>query len=374
MAGNKQVAPSAEEAEVSIFGPGIGECIVLHLGNFEWLIVDSCVDPKSRNPIAIQYLKEIGIDVTTAVKCFVITHWHDDHIRGAEKILRECPSAKFVCSVALRFREFLELVNLHKTYSSLSASGLEEFAYIFEELKRRAPGVRPESIGPTNWASADRLLMRFPENDGSSRAEIYSLSPSDSAITLAFHEISQLIPQIKTTKRRAVAQKPNHVSVALWVMVGNSNILLGSDLEYHHDEHLGWKAILLSQTRPSGRAKIVKVPHHGSENAYCQEIWSHLLTPNPIALISPFSSSVKPLPSLRDIERIRAHTPLIFCTGNPCGTRPPRLDSVVEKTIRPIFLTRRAITGPMGHVRVRYPLKAEEISPTIETFEGAKQL
>ena len=36
--------PTAQEIEVSTFGPGFGESIVVHAGNNEWVIVDLCID------------------------------------------------------------------------------------------------------------------------------------------------------------------------------------------------------------------------------------------------------------------------------------------------------------------------------------------
>jgi len=32
--------PEKDEIEVSIFGPGYGECIVIHIGNNEWVVID----------------------------------------------------------------------------------------------------------------------------------------------------------------------------------------------------------------------------------------------------------------------------------------------------------------------------------------------
>ena len=40
-------APSAREIEVSLFGPGYGECVLVHLGEGQWMIVDSCVEQGS---------------------------------------------------------------------------------------------------------------------------------------------------------------------------------------------------------------------------------------------------------------------------------------------------------------------------------------
>jgi len=44
------VAPAADEIEVTLFGPGYGEAIAVHLGEGAWLLVDSCIDPESKAP------------------------------------------------------------------------------------------------------------------------------------------------------------------------------------------------------------------------------------------------------------------------------------------------------------------------------------
>ena len=36
--------PASDVFEVSIFGPGKGESIVVHIGNGRWIVVDSCRD------------------------------------------------------------------------------------------------------------------------------------------------------------------------------------------------------------------------------------------------------------------------------------------------------------------------------------------
>ena len=45
--------PSPDELEISLFGPGRGECVVVHLGNNDWLVVDSCLDNTSSQPVAL---------------------------------------------------------------------------------------------------------------------------------------------------------------------------------------------------------------------------------------------------------------------------------------------------------------------------------
>ena len=367
--GTVKTPPSRDEIEISIFGPGIGESIVIHVGNNEWLIVDSCIDRTTRNPIAIKYLKDLNVNISSSVKLFIVTHWHDDHIRGASAILGECEGALFVCSGAISPGEFIQFCLSGKD-ALMESSGLDEFNEILEVLSSRTNDGRRESRGP-GWAIADRRLLNLPKEGRCFNVEVHALSPSDAAMTLALREIGQLMPNAGAPKRRVISQTPNHASVALWIIIEDLNILLGSDLENHPPNNLGWKAVLLSKNRPAGRALVVKIPHHGSSDAYNRDMWDQMVLSDPIALLTPFASGVKPLPSTTDIGRIRKHASQIYCTGQPSGSHPPRRDRSVERTIRETVRTQRLVHGRMGHVRVRFKAGEGLNNARIELFEGA---
>jgi hypothetical protein len=58
--------PFENEIEVTVFGPGFGESILMHLGKNCWAIVDSCIDKATKNPAALSYLEQIGVDASVA--------------------------------------------------------------------------------------------------------------------------------------------------------------------------------------------------------------------------------------------------------------------------------------------------------------------
>lgn len=347
--------PRADEFEVSLFGPGIGECIVLHLGENEWSIIDSCLDKISEEPIALQYLRHFGITVESAVKLIAVTHWHDDHIRGTSKLLNKCRQADFVCPVAFLADEFSRLIDaFHTRFLSLTTdSGTDEFADIMMLLRREHAGPRPQAER-LRYAISDKVLLSNHDPQRAFPVTMYALAPSDASVTLAINSFRELFPKENTPKRRAVALFPNHVSAAFWVTAGDFHVLLGGDLEVGGNDTLGWRAVVKSKTRPVGNATIVKVPHHGSKNAYYAPMWHNMCDPDPVALVTPFASGAKPLPSDEDIKTIKRHTSQLFCTGNPRGLKPPRRDSTSDKFLDSIVLSRRRIEGPMGHVCVRF--------------------
>src|SRR4051812_1212421 len=110
------VPPEPDELEVSLFGPGVGECVVVHIGAGEWLVVDSCIDPSTRKPVALDYLTAMNVDVSRMVKLVVVTHWHDDHMRGVSALFSRAESAKFVCSSVLQVEEFQTVIAASKSH------------------------------------------------------------------------------------------------------------------------------------------------------------------------------------------------------------------------------------------------------------------
>ena len=87
---------------------------MLHLGEGRWFIIDSCLCPSTKQPIALNYLRSIGVDVSQQVVGILITHWHSDHIEGASALLKACSNAKLYCSIALLKKEAFQLVALYK--------------------------------------------------------------------------------------------------------------------------------------------------------------------------------------------------------------------------------------------------------------------
>jgi beta-lactamase superfamily II metal-dependent hydrolase len=368
--GRVLAAPAADELEVSLFGPGIGESVVVHLGSNEWLIVDSCCAKGSKTPAALEYLQRIGVDVGSGVKLVVVTHWHDDHIKGIAKVLEAATSAGLFCSAALNGREFLKFVSHYKDNALQAASsGVDEMYDVLTLIRRRraAAGQPTRSTGP-EWVKANECLWRREALPGT----VHALSPSSSAMTLALQEFGNALDTI-TPRKRAVAQTPNEVAVVLWVEVAGVRVLLGSDLEETSDPTSGWKAIVSATAKPAGKAHVLKVPHHGSVTAHNDDMWTSMLEAKPQALLTTFTSG-KPLPTYRDVERIAARAATLHSTTPPTGWSPPRRDTAVERTVRNVVKSRRLVRGPMGHIRLRCKLEGSTPSFSIDLFGPALRL
>ncbi|MEQ1794793.1 MAG: MBL fold metallo-hydrolase [Nitrospira sp.] len=352
MGGSKlETLPADNEIEVSLFGPGYGESILVHLGNKEWMVVDSCLT-KSKAPAATEYLRSLGVDPAEAVRMVVATHWHDDHIRGLSSILEQCKNAKFVCSDALRSDEFIELAFSHKERSMMTSSGVREFGEVMRILEER---VDKKSRFPSpSWASADRKIWASGTTGSATiQSEVHSLSPSDASITLSKHAIASLIPRPLDKKKRVTSRPPNHVAVALWVKVGTSGILLGSDLENTPDPSTGWVAILDSVTRPQGKASVFKIAHHGSITAHEPRVWEELLQVQPHAALTPFIHGSTALPTKTDVARIIKSSAQSYSTATTKTKEPKTRHSIVSKTIRETVRSIKEVPSSTGVVRFR---------------------
>jgi hypothetical protein len=345
--------PNNNEIEVSVFGPGYGESIVIHIGDGKWIIVDCCINPFSGKPAPLEYLERIGVDPTSSVRLIVATHWHDDHIRGLSRVFRACKQSDFSFSVALQSRQFVSLVQARGARHMMSSSGVDEFYEIHSAMADRATAAAPSGIHP-RWAVADRLLWQEsrPGSAGDYSNHIYALSPSDAEVSRSLEEIASLFPTARSPKRRMAARSPNHCAVVLWINVRGTILLLGSDLEETNDPNTGWAKILLSATRPPGQACLFKVPHHGSHTADHPGTWARLLEPRPLCILTPFWKGSTKLPKPSDIERIMHHTDDAYISADMKTKRIKRVKPV-EETLRGAVRSIYPVHSSFGHVRVR---------------------
>lgn len=285
------VAPDRDEIEFSAFGPGYGECLLVHLGQQEWMIVDSCVDA-DRLPV-LDYLASIGVDPATGVKLIVATHWHDDHVRGISDLMAASTTAGCACSAALSPRQLLQAICQEEPeLGEGQTSGIREMRSVLARLVETCPA-RPQPL----WAVENRVLY---EREGPLRCQVRALSPCDRVLLRAYRDILSLVRQGHGGRVRT--PNLNLGSVVLWVKAGDATMLLGADLQQAPDPC--WADVLQSRAGLQGRAEIFKVPHHGSENGHLDKVWDDILIFNPDAVVCPNSNGRYDLPTPDDVERL----------------------------------------------------------------------
>lgn len=368
---SEPTTPALDEFEVSLFGPGYGESVVIHIGNGRWVIVDSCIEPKTGTPAPLHYLNSLGVDTSQDVRLIVATHWHDDHVRGISTILNECDSAKFAMSSALNSQEFYKLLACYVGNIGVDIPGLVEFSRIIETLKiRKKPGAR---INPPIWACSDRTLYseHIIVNQNSVQTKICSLSPSDASITSAKLQFAKLLPTSGGNRTALISLTPNRTSVVLWVEVAHHKVLLGADHERTVDPMTGWSVILQNSTIVSGKASAFKVPHHGAESSHEPLVWSNLLSSEPQALLTPFYLGGQLLPTPEDIRRILSLTSSAYITAPPLHRRHKFADNHVREFLK---LSTRSIhnSNPgWGHIRLRCGISESNTSWKCSLFGDA---
>lgn len=339
--------PELNELEVSIFGSHVGECLVVHLAAGKWMIIDSCRHPSNKEPVALSYLKSIGVDITRDVKLIVITHWHDDHIQGVSSLVAACHSARVCFSTAMMQQEFLTLLSLYSADHSLVdryTSGTREMANTVKVLQGRASdGIQQKSFV---HVVADRIL--FNEHNCSVR----SLSPSDKSLQNAMACFAALIPRPDSERKTIPAPTQNDNSIVLWLTYLDKTILFGSDLEGSCDEETGWKAIISSPVKRDGKACLFKIPHHGSITAHSDDVWKHMVENDAICLLTEHTRGSYSLPGSEDIVRIKQNTSQLFCTSSP-RQKVVKRENAVERTLRGMVKNRKSLGGTIGQIQVR---------------------
>jgi len=340
--------PESDEFEISLFGPGTGECLVLHVGNGDWFIVDSCT--LNKTPVAETYLRALGV-LESLVRGIVLTHWHDDHIGGASRLVAHFDRAEFYCSGALKRQEFLRFVASRMGHRSFSDTGADEFGNILKILAERRKSPHWLNAGTRFW---------------NQKSELWALSPSATTVSRGFESVSPSIPELGDPKNRVPNPTPNALCVAIQASMGARSVLLGSDLEVTGDVEQGWRAVVANHPNVSGRSSLFKVAHHGSPNAHFGPVYEELLHDAPVAILTPFRQSK--LPSEDDLVRIRRHSGKLYLAAPTKPSMPKKRRSAVEKSINSVVRNRVSLAPKMGLIRVRW--RADE-APRIELFGAA---
>jgi hypothetical protein len=355
---DRRSPPGAYEIEVSVFGTGFGESIVVHMGMNRWMVVDSCRDPETRSPMPLEYLAEIGVDLANSIKLIVATHWDDDHIDGIAELFDRAKSAVFACPATLAEPEFAAvLATVSGTKFMPGGPGAAEINEVMKELKKRkkrGPGYNPPSL-----AAANTVLLDL---DGALSARILSLSPSHAEVLSATERLRDIPkPKEGLPRRRLPRFDSNDASVAISIEIqDNELLLLGADLEERSVSGVGWQAVVAGWPSHRGKHSMFKVAHHGSSNGHLDAVWDVLLRESPWAVVTPFRKGRTRLPKPEDCERIIDKTELARITGAPSFRRYRDLNPAVRRTIDEVAKSARFVTSGAGQVRLRRDLNSTQ--------------
>lgn len=309
-----QTPPSNDEIEITIFGLGFGECIVLGCNNQEFIVIDSFINPDTNNPIAIDYLSCLNLP-KSSIKEVVLTHWHQDHIAGISDVLNEAsPDVKLVISPIIRQTKFNQYMSIGFATNNYST---KEFQKVYEFIKNR-------NGNNVVFASVDRRIYSNKEES----AEIYSLSPSDRDL---FRYLDRILLPARNQTTSYNFPSDNLLSVVLLMKYSNDGFLFGSDMEVTVSKEDGWRKIVNDYTHSKTKSSVFKIPHHGSVTGHLEDIWTTLLQKYPISATTVFDRSNK-LPTKEDIDRIKNLSSKFFVVGNK-GKKDKDTISKVKKVM-----------------------------------------
>lgn len=352
---NYGAGPSADEIEVTVFGPGYGEAVSVHVGSGTWILVDSCIDPSSGLPASETYLTQIGVS-PTKVSAIVASHWHDDHVRGISRLAEIYSDAEFFLSSVFNNREAAYFL---AGYGGNAAPGEAKGGVeLFRVIERK---------GEVYFVHQHSNVMDIPLE--ARNVNVMAFSPVHAAVAQSVAHMALYLPSDSQAINHAPELNPNLEAVAIHIEVGDGSILLGSDLL--EDDVRGWSAVIRDRRCSIRRASSVyKVAHHGSHSGDTPAIWETLLADDPVACMTPFIRGNQRLPTEMDRARIRSYTANAYISSNT--SRRPTMEASQRKRLESIGRNITPLNPGFGAVRMRRPFGAQ--AWTVECFGSSQRL
>lgn len=356
--------PGLQQFEFSLFGPGSGECLVVHYGHGKWFVVDSSV--QNGEPIALSYLKGLGVDVHSDVTHIFATHFDDDHCNGLDTLLMNCDNAKMHCSSALFCKEFFEcLVKNSKLKLVQAKPGLKVFGDILEHLRSTSPipSRCRSKFGPEKLQAKISLHL-------SDDVSISVLSPSSVTIEDSAEQFRMQYLETGSSVTATPNNWFNMSSIAMIVETAKVNLLLGADLEEGSNNYVGWRGVINDTDLRKRKSKIFKIPHHGSVTAEYQPVWDELVESSPELVLT--SKAQSGIPKKEDVQRLKGKNPNSLTITNPNYLKKAKKHGAANRQMNQKTRKRKLIRKGLGQVRLLFDLGDENIK--IETYGLAKVL
>lgn len=290
--------------EILVFECGYGESILIRTDTGKYIVVDSFINTETGNPIAIDYLKSVN-ESLNKIKCIVVTHFHDDHIKGITTIIKEASDAEVVLNpIAFKSRKVLNYIAETQTIDGIQNHTTSEAFRLINFLEKN-------NVKRT-WAISNRIIY---SDEDSENFSIESLSPHDESIDK--HLLSIENSNFDIVKN--FIKLENLMSVVLLVRSKNCSILLGGDCTSEDEPFEGWETICTKFSKRAGisrvKADTFKIPHHGSATGQCERVWDEVLIKNPISVLTSFNKGKK-VPNDLEIEWILSKTDKLYIVGN----------------------------------------------------------
>jgi beta-lactamase superfamily II metal-dependent hydrolase len=352
------IPPRPEELELTLFGPGYGESVVLHIPGLGWGVIDSCIWHPPRRPAKnppLEYLRLLSVE---SLHFIILTHPHEDHYRGMAEILRAYRGR--IRYVSRYHGEGVRELKVYLARQRLAGrSGMASLGDVFTAMEDAKESGAYELRLSEMTHIIDRQNLQVGDSP-SFDVQMIALSPSAESGERYTNLLRQSIPNVGERLLPLKDELHNYIASAILLVAGQVRVILGSDLESGTTDQMGWRGVLSNPDRHNLSADLVKVAHHGSSNAHSQRAWQlHGEGGLPLAALTPWNRGAKPLPQDSDIERLKGVSAQVGQTAAVRTQRPEDTYSrEVAKTLHAAARNWRVITPAhqVGALRIRFHL------------------
>lgn len=353
--------PAPDELEVSVFGPSKGECIVVHLPNDSWFVVDSFLvkGAAGREPVAVAYLKNaLGVSSVDGV---FLTHWHDDHTAGAAALLQTfAPSLRIVGVPSGYGKRELASFAADRLPFDLGSKLIRDLVAVFDVL------ATPELAAVRVVQLADGVQLEPP---GNNLWTLTALSPSFEDERHHFETLLSFLPG--STKPPPATYDVNSGCAVLRLETNDTVVMLCSDLDVGDSVRRGWRCIVQNHAARL-KSDLVKVGHHGSVTAFLKDAWAAFgANAKPKAVITPFPAANGRLPRPEMVERLAKVASPLHVTARARGSGAGKLNAS-DNPFPSYVVTSPSALRDTG--QVRYRRKAGESAVRVDVFPPAQLL
>lgn len=277
---------AADHLIVLAFGPGIGELLLVRVPPDRWLVLDGC--GTGETDYALAALEHYG---KARPSIIVLTHPHDDHSRGLAGLIE--------ASTPLDRKEAWPRIGMLLPPGNDIASRSGGFI----------AGVTLQAIAAieSRWSASPPC--RWDVNAG-------DVEPLGDATLRVLSPHPEVRAGQMARWQAGLSFSKNIVSTALLLEWRGRRIVLGSDLV--EDPAHGWSHSLVLDPE-LGDHDLLKVPHHGSDDALHDEVLRpRARVPTPLRVFTPYSP--RRLPRFADgvgAHRVASLGGTSYLTGLP---------------------------------------------------------
>jgi beta-lactamase superfamily II metal-dependent hydrolase len=278
-----------EHLTVLVFGPGVGELVLVRAPPGEWMVIDGC------EVAEVGYGQRVLTHYEVRPAVIALTHPHDDHSMGLLKVID--------AATPYENKLIWPRIGMVLPCDVGSTGNLQ----VVEKLY--VGGVTERVIGAVEARWHDHPPCRWDMNRGD------EIPLGDARVRVLSPEPARRRKELEKWRKGRLFQK-NPLSTALEIVWGERRVVLGSDLVERPGR--GWSHSLAFEPEIPDH-DLLKIPHHGSVEALHDGLLaSGARVPGPLRVIVPYNRS--DLPSFAPgggIDRILGRGGTTYATGLP---------------------------------------------------------